>query len=282
MRYRRTGRQETFSPLRDKSLKNMLRHQFVTEFGYENKVMFAEAMINRILQTVETFTRPADQLRPGQFLWMAVVNDGRKHSRKRMRDTPQVPVILDLVTDEDLEALAEGQDFKAVRRRRQARLLKQALAQGGVLAQGDLAALALIHQQQVSQDIATYQQENDCILPYRGSVQDIGATLTHKVEVIRLLEAGFLEPEICQRLAIHHDLSAVENYVQTYKNILKLLERGFATAEVAGILNISQRLVDSYVPIIREHHPEVLGGYDSFRGYDVNQAHLSDSHLSQM
>lgn len=282
MRYRRTGRQETFSPLRDKSLKNMLRHQFVTEFGYENKVMFAEAMINRILQTVETFTRPADWLRPGQFLWMAVVNDGRKHCRKRMRDTPQVPVILDLVTDEDLEALAEGQDFKAVRRQRQARLLKQALAQGGVLAQGDLAALALIHHQRVSQDIATYQQENGCILPYRGSVQDIGATLTHKVEVIRLLEAGFLEPEICQQLAVHHDLSAVENYVQTYKNILKLLERGFATAEVAGILNISQRLVDSYVPIIQEHHPEVLDGHDSFRGHDATQAHLSDSHLSQM
>jgi len=282
MRYRRTDRQETFSPLRDKSLKNMLRHQFVTEFGYENKVIFAEAMIDRILETMGTFTRPSDLLRPGQFLWMAVVNDGRKHCRKRMRDTPQVPVILDLVTDDDLEALAEGQDFKAVRRQRQARLLKQAMNQGGVLAQGDLAALALVPHQQVSQDIATYQQENGCILPYRGSVQDIGATLTHKVEVIRLLEAGFLEPEICQQLAISHDLSAVENYVQTYKNVLKLLERGFTTTEVASILNISRRLVDSYVPIIQEHHPEILGGHDSSHCHDGDQAHKSNSHLSQM
>lgn len=258
MTRRRSDRQETFSPLHDKTLQNVLRHQFVTEFGYENKVIFAEAMIERILQTVASFTRSAPQLKPGQLLWMAVPDDGRKHTKKRMRDTPQVPVILDLVTDEELAALAAGIPYPSVRRERQARLLHQARAQGGVLAQSDLAAITLRHRKQVGQDIAAHQQTNGTILPYRGSVQDIGATTTHKVEVIRLFEAGFLEPEICQRLAIPHDLTAVENYVQTYKNILKLLERGFRPPEIAGILSISQRLVGEYLPIITQHHPALL------------------------
>ncbi|MCK4451029.1 MAG: hypothetical protein KAX26_10590 [Anaerolineae bacterium] len=37
----RTRRQRNFSPLRDKTLSSVLRQLFVTEFGYESKVIFA-------------------------------------------------------------------------------------------------------------------------------------------------------------------------------------------------------------------------------------------------
>lgn len=258
MRQRRSARQETFSPLRDKTLANVLRHLFVTEFGYENRVLFAEAMIERILETLEAFLRPASLLKPGQMLWMAVAHDGRKHTHQPMKETPQVPVILSLVTDEDLQALAQGEDYRVVRRRRHARLLREAFASGGVLAQGDLAAITLTSRQQVSEDIARFQQAESCLLPYRGSVQDIGATISHRLEVARLLEAGYLEPEICRKLSPVHDLRSVENYAQTYKNVLKLAERGFTPGEISGILRIGERLVSAYVDIIRQHHPDIL------------------------
>ena len=258
MRRRRSARQETFSPLRDKTLANVLRHLFVTEFGYENRVLFAEAMIERILETLETFLRPARLLQPGQMLWMAVAHDGRKHTHQPMKETPQVPVILSLVTDEDLQALAQGEDYRVVRRRRHARLLKEAFALGGVLAQGDLAAITLTSQRQVSEDLARFQQAEGCLLPYRGSVQDIGATISHRLEVARLLEAGYLEPEICRKLSPVHDLRSVENYAQTYKNVLKLIERGFTPGEISSILRIGERLVSAYIEIIRQHHPDIL------------------------
>lgn len=255
---RRTNRQEIFSPLREKTLANVLRHQFITEFGYQNQVIFAEAMIERILETVDAFTQPAAQLRPGQVLWMAVSNDGRKHAHQTMKEIPKVPVILDLVADEDLRALENGAKYTTVRRRRHARLLEQAFEQGGVLAQGDLTALTLTAPRSVSRDIDHTRETEKRFLPYRGSVQDVGGTLTHKVEVIRLFEAGYLEPEICRLLPIIHDLPAVENYVQSYKNVMKLLDGGFAPSEVSGILSMDRRLVQAYVDIIDEHHPEVL------------------------
>jgi hypothetical protein len=258
MKRRRTYRQETFAPLRDKSLSNVLRHLFVTEFGFENKVPIAELMIERILDTLQTFLRPSALLQPGQMLWMAVINDGRKHAHRSMKQIPQVPVVLDVVTDEDLHGLASGEDYRAVRRRRHARLLQQAFAAGGVLAQGDLAAISLIGRRQVASDIARFQQEEGQWLPYRGSVQDVGATLSHRVEVARLLEAGYLEPEICRRLSPVHDLRSVENYAQAYKNVLKLLDHGFAPAEVAGILRMGQRRVEAYIALVREHHPDIL------------------------
>jgi hypothetical protein len=245
MRQRQTDRQETFSPLRDKTLANILRQQFIDEFGYANKVVFAEVMIERILDTIDTFVRSASQLRPGQLLWMAVAHDGHKHAMQPMKDIPQVPVVLDLITDKELSALAAGRDFRLVRRYRHARLLKQAISQGGVLAQNDLAAISLLAPSTVQSDIAYVHQ-------------DIGATLTHKVEVARLLEAGYLEPEICRQLSPTHTLRAVENYAQTYKNVLKLLERGFAPNEISAILCIGLRVVNAYIDIVNEHHPQVV------------------------
>lgn len=253
----RTRRQRDYGPLQDKTLVTVLRHLFVNEFGYENKVLFAEAMIERILTTIEAFVQPRSLVKPGQVLWMAVVHDGRKHAYKAMKEIPLVPVLLDLVTQDDLQALAHGQTFLSLRRRRHARLLTQALEQGGVLAQTDLAALTLTSERQVGGDIAQVQQREERRLPYRGAVQDIGPTLSHKLQVARLLEVGYLEPEICRRLSPAHDLRSVERYAQTYKNVLKLLEHGFAPNEIRSILSLSQRLLNEYIQIVREHHPHI-------------------------
>jgi hypothetical protein len=271
----RTYREEAFLPLQEKTLANVLRQLFITEFGYQNKTIFAEAMIERILETVDAYVKPASLLRPGQVLWMAVSNDGRKHAHQPMKEIPKVPVILDLVTGDDLSALTSGEEFIAIRRRRHARLLEQTFAQGGVLAQGDLAALTLTAQRVVGRDIAHTRETEKRFLPYRGSVHDIGGTLTHKVEVIRLFEAGYLEPEICRLLPIIHDLPAVENYVQTYKNVVKLLEGGFAPSQISGILSIDRRLVQAYVDIVNEHHPEILAKNPDCQG--LPSSHCSHS-----
>ena len=255
---RRTHRMEDFSPLRDKTLNNVLLQLFATEFGFRDKMLFAQAMVERILDTIEQFVRPLSWVKPGQLLWMAVANDGYKHAHQTMKEIPQVPVIVDLVTDEDLRALAQGQQAHQVRQQRFARILDQAFAQGGVLAQSDLAAISLISAPQVSADLKAIRQTIQRTLPYRGSVQDIGGTISHKVEAIRLYEQGHLEPEICRLLSPEHSLRSVERYIQSYKNVIKLLERGFSPVEVSGILSMSERLVRAYVEIVREHYPDII------------------------
>jgi hypothetical protein len=254
----RSDRAETFGPLQDKTLHAVLRQQFMTEFGYGSGPAVADMIVEEVLQTLASYIRPPRALRPGQLLWMAVAHDGAKHARGPMREIPLVPVVLDWVTEAELAALSTGMPFEEAREERMARLLTQALAQGGVLAQSDLAALSLLSRKQVSRAIHKYQVEHATLLPYRGTVQDVGGTLTHKVEVIRLFEAGYLEPEICKRLKMEHDLSAVENYVQTYKHVLKLLERQFTLEEISGILRIGMPLVRAYIDIVQEHHPEIL------------------------
>lgn len=254
----RSHRDRNFSPLRDKTLVNVLRQLFATEFGYENKMAFAELMIERILETIEAFVKPTSMLKPGEMLWMAVPDDGHKHARKPMKDTPQVPVVLTLVSSGDLEALANGDDFRTIRRRRHARLLDQAHDQGGALAHTDLSAITLTSERAVGNDIDHVQQQDDRLLPTRGVVHDLGPTISHKVEVVRLFEAGYLEPEIARKLSPVHSLRSVERYVQTYKNVLKLLQRSFSLDDIASILDIGRRLAAAYVELVQEHHPTAL------------------------
>jgi hypothetical protein len=260
MSRKRSHNERSFSPLRDKTLANVLRHLFVTEFGYANKVIFAEAMIDRILETIDAFVKPAVLIKPGQMLWMAVADDGNKHLFQAMKDTPQVPVVLDLLTDRDLQALADGEDLVTVRRRRHTRLLDQAYDQGGALAHTDLCAITLSSEGQVALDVTHIERTEERFLPRRGVVHDVGPTLSHKVQVARLLEAGYLEPEIGRMLSPIHGLRSVERYAQTYKNVVKLLERGFSPIEISGILSISRRLVRAYIEIVNEHHPDIVAG----------------------
>lgn len=61
-------RKRTFSPLQDKEIESVLLRLFVDEFGYENKVVFAQAMIQRILKTLTAFMKPRSLFKPGQLL----------------------------------------------------------------------------------------------------------------------------------------------------------------------------------------------------------------------
>jgi hypothetical protein len=266
MSYARTHRERNFSPLQDKSLTNVLRQLFVTEFGYDNKEAIAELIIERILDTIESFIKPAAMVKPGQMVWMAVAYDARKHPRRPMKDTPQVPVVLTLVSDEDLEALVDGDDFLTIRRRRHARLLDQAHEQGGVLAQTDLSAISLTNETSVRMDLGQVQEKEDRLLPTRGVVHDLGPSVSHKVEVIRLFETGYLEPEIARRPSPVHTLRSVERYIQTYKNVLKLAQRGFSPDDTASILDISPQLVEAYVDLVNEHHPTAIADNPHLHG----------------
>lgn len=258
MRGGRSRRARDFGPLQAKTLEAVLVQQFQTQFGYQDKLPIARLIVAAVLETIAAFTAPATQLLPGQVLWMAVPHDGGKHARTPMHATPQVPLVLDLVHATDVAALAAGASYATVRRQRQTRLLDQAYAQDGVLAQSDLAVLLLSSLRQVRTDIATVQTREARQLPYRGTVHDLGPTLSHKVAVARLLEAGYLEPQICHMLTPAHSLSAVERYAQTYKHTRTLLAQGLAPTEIAAILQLGERLVAAYIAMVAEHHPEII------------------------
>ena len=255
---RRSTRYRDYHPLLAKTVPNALLNLFIEQFGYGDKVVLAEAMIERILDTLMELVQPSTLVKPGQLVWLAVPVDGPKYTHQPMDKLPKKRVTLDLITFEDIKRLEQGVSIPEIRRHRQARLIRQARAQGAALAQSDVSLMTLVVSSTVSTDLKRYQLENQCVLPYRGVEHDTGPTRTHKVEVIRLLEQGYLESEIRRKLKIEHSLSSIERYVQPYKNVIKLLERDFTPTEICCILTMPARLLEQYIEIIHEHYPDII------------------------
>ena len=212
-------------------------------------------MIQRILETLYAFLIPRSFLKPGQLLWMAVANDGKKHGGQPMKEIPQVPVVLDLVARDDLQQLAKGEKYINVRRRGTLVSFSKPSNKEACSPKLTCACINLVSRGLIGLDIGYFQKTEHRLLPYRGTVQDAGGTVSHKAEAVRLFENGHLEPDICTMLSPAHTLAAVENYVQSYKNILKLLRRDFSPLEISGILSMSKawssRMLRSLVNIIQ-------------------------------
>src|SRR5262245_27743176 len=85
-----------------KTFKSALCHLLQTEFpgifGPTITRLFAE----KIDELYQRFHPPAGHVRVGQLLWSAVALDERPARSKRIEDSRLVPVILDLVTAEDI------------------------------------------------------------------------------------------------------------------------------------------------------------------------------------
>jgi hypothetical protein len=71
---------------------------------------------DKIDASYERFHPPRSHLEVGQVLWLAVAVDDPPHEDKRIEDTRLVPIILDLVTPQDIDNSSHGGRRVQIRR----------------------------------------------------------------------------------------------------------------------------------------------------------------------
>ena len=131
--------------INDKSLRQLLIHRFLNDYGYDKGEVTATAIVDDILKTVEEYfviTLPleklatADQLpeerllRYGQLVWMAVPIDEYPERGKAIVKTRMKPIILTYVASEDVESFRDGFTSRQLRIKRLVRWCHQAYDQG--------------------------------------------------------------------------------------------------------------------------------------------------------
>ncbi len=241
-----------YHPLLEKTVENVLIQMFTEQFGFSDKRPIAALMVERILDKLLSMFKPGSLVRPGQMVMLVAASDGKKHTFRSIKDTKMVPVVVDIATGEDVLKLEQGTEMRTVLADRIARILNQAYHQGGVASLTD-AGLALgITPDQASELARAHHKATGITLPYRGTIQDIGPSISHKEDIIRLHKSGVIETEIVKRT--NHSISAVTNYIRDYKNVLSLTEKGFTLLEVTRILGMSARLVNAYLKIEKDYH----------------------------
>lgn len=236
------------------SFTNAVKLMLTREYKFLGGDKIQNMFIKDLLDEFNKHHKDDWKLNAGQTVWWAVHKNEKPSRNKTIQNTKMVPVILSVASIEDLNLRLDGYSAKEIRRYKVARVLKEAYEQDGVLIQADVSQLFGVSAGTISKDIREYQIEHEEILPYRGTIHDIGPTLTHKKIILKQFLRNVPTPEIARRTS--HSEEACDRYIKSFKKVRKLSEEGLPVENIAADLDMSKALVKEYVEIIEDKMKE--------------------------
>jgi len=247
-----SANQATFVPQAHKTFEGALEAFFSSECPQLGGFRTRQVLVKSVIDMVNKFYPETSHMRPGQVTWPTVHKDEKSSYGKSIKQTRLTTVVLDLVQSSDAQDRANGKKLRTIKKEAVARMCKQSFEQEGCMTNAELAILLKISPNTVSKYIKEWEIDNKEVLPRRGSIHDIGPTLTHKKIIIEKL---FLEQKTVQQVSreTYHSLAAIQRYISTFKQVLLCKKKGMSTDEIAYALNRTKRLIKEYEEIIEEY-----------------------------
>ncbi|MFQ5792514.1 MAG: DUF1670 domain-containing protein, partial [Acidobacteriota bacterium] len=172
--------------------------------------------------------------------------------RKPMTRTRQVPVVIAVVNQDDIADLRNNVKRSDLMKRALVRAANDAYAQGGVLTCTDLSVLFHLGHSRIAELIREYEAETGEVVPRRGTVHDMGRTVSHRRIICRkaYLE-GKLTPVIARET--FHSPEAVDHYILDLSRVhFATVQRGMTSEEAAFAIQRPLSIVQQYVRLIEE------------------------------
>lgn len=208
----------------------------------------SQALVKRLGEHIETLVgAPGGGRGPGQVSYPAVANGER--AGKPLRYCLTVPVSLTLLHPSDAEVLHRS-GSPELRRVRVSRLCEEAARQGAALSHEDLSLLIGVEVSTVRRLVRGCAKDG-CRPPTRGIVMDIGPSVTHKEQVLRLFFRGLLPARVAARTG--HSLGSVERYLGDFARVAELHRRGGSKEVIARVTGMSPALVGRYLALLAEY-----------------------------
>jgi hypothetical protein len=187
---------------------------------------------------------PSSAVRPGQV--RLVVASMKAPFGPSLAETDKVEVTLTVDAGAE-DAEVKGRDgIEGLRRGRILRLTEEALEQGGLLTQEDLARVLGVDRRTIVRDVKVLKAAGH-LVQTRGAVKGVGRGQTHKVRIIEL----WLDREGYEKISrwLHHSPQAIKRYVSTFLRIVVLHRQGTPVKEIAFLTQSSVRLVKDYLTV---------------------------------
>ena len=216
-------------------------HVLCQEFGFSPRVS------REVLQTAQEMLAggvPSTAVRPGQV--RLVVASLKAPFGPPLAETAKVEVTLTVDVGEEDEYVKEQEGTEGLRKGRILRLTEEALEQGGVLTQEDLARALGVEERTIRRSVKALKAEGH-LVQTRGVVKGVGRGQTHKVRAIEL----WLEREGYDTMArwLHHSPQAIKRYVSTFLRVVILHRWGRSAKEIAFLTRSTERLVNEYLKV---------------------------------
>ena len=264
--------EKKFRRINDKSLRQLLIHRFLNDYGYDKGEVTATAIVDDILKTVEEYfviTLPLEKLTTGdqppderllsygQLVWMAVPIDEYPEKGKSIVKTRMKPIILTYLATEDIESFRNGFTSRQLRINRLVRWCHQAYDQGALLTQLDLAVLLNVCDAVVCDYVNEWKPKTTGeILPTRGNIHDLSGAITHKKEIITLYLQGHLTPTIAAKTK--HSKEAVDRYIRDYEAVKVVRNVTPDIDKISQVTRLSKRVISQYLDLIPQHQLQTM------------------------
>lgn len=235
-----------YSPAKRRFLSPLIARFFereVSSVGPEMSRMFAE----KIVKLLEAVCPELEQVKPGQFVWMALNKDTRAGSKNEQLN----PVVLTLINEAEASELAGGTKINDVRKTAVARMCNEAYQQGAILSTRDLAMMFHTSDSNMTIIRKSVEEELGECLPHTGVLHDMGSCITHKVQIVRKAICEQMDPADVAR-ATHHSQRSVDQYLKAFHKVQTLVEYEKDPKFISTVTGMTRRLVKEYLKIIED------------------------------
>jgi DNA-binding CsgD family transcriptional regulator len=188
------------------------------------------------------------EVRPGQVRKL-LVKRGVGHGQK-IADLAKVEVIWTLDGGLEDQQVLQAYGRQALRQMRILRLLDEAVEQGAVATQEDIAQMLNVTPRTIKRDFIELQLAGH-YLPCRGNLQGIGRGQTHKAQIVGRWLKGETYDQIARNT--HHAVISVQRYVRNFVQVIQLVRQGLSAEQCAQLLQIGLSLVKDYQAIYEQH-----------------------------
>lgn len=237
-----------YAPFLDKTLENAIASRIATEFPRIGGPRIQRLCAEMILEIVNDHVRSIDTIKTWQILWPAISVDDPPSRGKSTRNTRLVPVVLDVITAEDIEGILARRPRSEILSSRCLRLTHQAFEQGALLSGCDLALLLGANESLVSKALTTHERTTGSVVPRRATVHDVGTGMTHK-RVICLKRHLHGKPSHQVAQETYHSIEAVDRYLGDYDRVRHCRLEGLSLHDTAFAMQKSIDLVRQYLAI---------------------------------
>ena len=164
--------------------------------------------------------------------------------------TPSQEVLWTINAGQEDQEVLEKHGRVALRQVRMQRLLDEALEQGAVASQEDLATALNVGLRTIKRDCQALEA-GGVYLPTRGNLHGIGRGQTHKAQIIGRWLRGETYDQLM--MSTRHSSASIRRYVQTFLRVVELNRQAFAVSQIAHLVQSGETLIREYLAVYEQN-----------------------------
>lgn len=233
----RSAKERFFKPV----IANFFAREFPRFFG----PVMREKLADELARLFETLSPTTQRIKPGQILWNALDKKTRGNSPHRR----YVPVVLSVITEDDIDQLTKGAPMSRITKYAIARIIREAFAQGGILSSRDIGLVTLRDPTKVSAMRKEYETQHGCSLPHTGALHDMGSCISHKTTMVRKVMVEKKDPADVAR-ECNHSQRAVDRYLTDYHRVKTVYQQNKDIEYIHIVTGMAKHVIKQYLELI--------------------------------